>query len=223
MNKIIVLLICACFTASCSLGGLILQPVSSPTPRATSTKTYTPIPSVTPVTPTLTFTLTPTLSGLKSATPTLEFSPTTESSITPLALITPNTPTATIQMEGFVSVIVSSTEFYRGTSCFPSSVKFSAQVANAGLVDQVSLAARFTSKTSGNSGSWSYFNMQPVGGGTYSYELTAATIKGDTLYRNPWVDYQFIAITSTLKEVGRTEVFKERLSLLECAPPTPTP
>ena len=220
MKKITTLLVCALVSASCSISDLILAPLPSATPMPSPTNTYTPIPSGTPISPTVTFTYTPTLVGLKTATNTLEPSPTVV--VDTPTLFTPHTATATVQMDGFVSVLISSDILYRSRACSPSNVKFTAQVDAPGRASQVVLFVRFTSKSTGNSSEWSNFNMDPIGSGTFTYDLFADTVKGDNLYKEPWVEYQFIAVTSTLKEVGRTATFKKRLTMLECAP-TPTP
>lgn len=220
MKKILSFLFCVLVSVSCSLGDFVFDPLPSATPLPSSTSTFTLVPSPTPITPTATFTYTPTLIGWKTATNTLEPSPTIVTE-TP-TLFTPNTATATVQMDGFVSILTSSEVLYRSRSCSPPYVIFTAQVANAQTASQVVLFARFTSKSTGNSGEWSNFNMDPIGGGTFSYDLYADQVKGDELYREPWLEYQFIAVTSNLKEVGRTATFKNRITMLECVP-TPTP
>jgi len=207
-------------SASCTLGDLVFDPLPSSTPLPSATDTFTPNPSATPIKPTATFTYTPTFVGWKTATNSLEPSPTIVTE-TP-TLFTPDTATPTVQMNGFVSVLPSSNILYRTRSCSPPSVKFTVQVANAGVAAQVVLFARFTSKSTGNSSEWSNFNMEPVGGGTFSYDLYADKMKGDALYKEPWVEYQFIAVSASLKEVGRTATFEKRITMLDCIP-THTP
>ena len=56
----------------------------------------------------------------------------------------------------------------------------------------------------------------------FTYTLTPEEIKAVNAYQNPWVQYQFVATTITSKEVGRTGIFEEYLSLIRCVP-TETP
>jgi len=192
-------------------------------PAVSATNTRTPVPSATPVTPTLTFTTTPTLVGLKSPTPTLEISSTPEISVTPLQLIIPNTATATFQMEGFLAVRASVSEFYKGRKCDPSSVKFSAQVVDRDRVAFVLLFVRFRSLNEGKTSEWSSIPMETIGAGTYVHDLYSDEMKKDGFYNTAWIDYQFVATTSDAKEIGRTALFKEKLKMLPCtATPTPT-
>lgn len=222
MKKTYIYLACAVLSFSCSLEDLSLNSAGTPTPLFTSTNTYTPIPTVTPITPTLTFTLTPTLSGLKSPTLTQEISASPVVSITPLALITPNTATPTLQMEGFVSVSISENEFYKGNQCEPASIKFVAQVAdpvNSAIVD---LFVRFKSKRTGTTGEWTRITMQTIGAGTFTHDLVPEELKGIASFQNAWVQYQFVVNTSRSREIGRTAIISEALTLLDCSP-TPTP
>jgi hypothetical protein len=224
MKKIYIVLFCAVLSSACSVSGLSLGLGATPTPSLTSTNTYTPIPTATPVTPTLTFTLTPTLVGLKSPTPTPEDTATPVVSDTPpVVFITPNTATPTTQMEGFISVIASGSELYKGRVCNPSSVKFTVQVLDQNRTKYVLLFVRFRGINSGNASEWTSISIQTIGAGTYVHELYADEIKNEPFYMTAWIDYQFVATTSDATEIGRTAIYKERLKMLPCtATPTPT-
>ncbi len=222
MRKIYIILACVVLSLSCSVGGFSLGPSVTSTPSLTSTNTYTPIPSPTPVTPTLTFTQTPTLVGIKSPTPTQEITATIEVSVTPLAQITPNTRTPTVQMEGFTAVMISDNEFYKGRKCDPSFVKLTAQVLDRDRTAYVLLFVRFRSLTSGNASEWTSISMQTIGAGTYVHDLYSDEMKNDAFYTTAWVEYQFVATTSDATEIGRTAIFKEKLTMLPCTT-TPTP
>ena len=132
MKNICLFLVLTILSTSCSFTAeqIFLIPVDTSTPAPTSTKTYTPVPTFTPLTPTLTFTMTPTLVGFKTATSMPENTPTVVKQI-PLLTITLSTSTPTVQMDGFVSVLVSSNEFYKGSKCEPASVKFTVQMAES--------------------------------------------------------------------------------------------
>ncbi|MBI5824311.1 MAG: hypothetical protein HZB18_09810 [Chloroflexi bacterium] len=222
MKKITVILAFAVLSLSCSVGGFTLNVGATPTPSLTSTNTRTPIPTATPATPTLTFTSTPTLVGLKSPTPSQESTPTTVISVTPLALITPNTATPTLQMEGFIAALISVHEFYKGRTCDPASVKFTAQVSDRDRTAYVLLFVRFRSLTSGKTSEWTSIPMHTIGAGTWIHDLYSDEIKNDAFYTTAWVDYQFVATTGDAKEIGRTAIFKEKLTMLPCTT-TPTP
>lgn len=224
MKNIYIFLILAILSSSCSFTAeqIFLIPMDTFTPAPTPTKTYTPVPTSTPLTPTLTFTMTPTLAGLKTATSTPENTPTVAETDTPLPTITLNTPTPTVQMVGFVSVKVSQNEFYKGIKCQPASVKFTVQVAEPNQAAYVELFVRFKSRNSGSISNWTNFTMQASGAGTFVHELFSDEMKGDALFRNPWVEYQLVAVTANAREIGRTEIIKENLSMLDCDP-TPTP
>lgn len=224
MKKISLTLILAVLISACSLEQIFLIPLPTGTPVPTSTITYTPVSTTTPVTPTLTFTMTPTLSGVNPPTVTPEDTVTPVISVTPLALITPLTATPTVQMEGFLSVLVSPTEFYKGTNCMPSSVRFTVQVIDAVNVEYVLLFARFKSLRAERASKWTTIPMQGVGTGTYVHDLRSDEMLEDAYFQTSWVEYQLVAATTTGKEVGRTGIFKEKVTMLACAPmPTQTP
>lgn len=223
MKKIFPILLCAVLSFACAVGGIPLGLAATPTPVFTSTKTYTPIPTATPVTPTLTFTLTPTLVGLKSPTPTLVDTETPTAGPTPVfVMIDPFTITPTLQMEGFISVLVSANEIYKGRKCDPASVKFTAQVSDLTRTKYVLLFLRFRGLTSGNASEWTSISMETIGAGTYVHDLYSDEIKNEPFYVTAWVEYQFVATTSDAIEIGRTAIAKEKLLMIPCST-TPTP
>ena len=217
MKKIYICLVCAVLSFSCS----VLTPLATPTPVPTSTNIPTDVPSSTPTIPTSTFTNTPTLVGIKTETPTPEFTFTPDA-VASLFLFTPNTPTPSPQMTGFLAVNVSEKEFYKGNQCQPTSVKFTAQVSDIINTAYVDLFVRFKSKQSDAASEWTRISMDTIGAGTFLHDLTAEEMKGGVSFQNPWVQYQFVATKANAREIGRTDIFSERLSLLECKP-TPTP
>jgi len=221
MKKVIVFLLCALLLSSCSMEQIFLIPVSTNTSAPTFTNTPTDIPSATPTIATPTYTDTPTLVGLKTATSTPNFTPTIVSE-TPFFLITPNTATPSVEMKGFVAVTVSGTDFYKTPACEPISIKFTAQVGKPLEVEFVVLFVRFKSKQTGTTSDWTSIAMQNLGAGTFTHDLLADEMKGAASYKNAWVQYQFVATNSKTREIGRTAIFGERLTLLECEP-TPTP
>lgn len=219
MKKIFPLFLSAVLTIAC---GGILAPVPTLTPAPTSTDTSTPLPSPTPVTPTLTFTPTPTLIGIKTPTTVLEPSATVVVSVTPLALLTPNTLTPTLQLDGFVFVNTSLNEFYKSGVCEPSTVRITAQAQDLERTAFVLLFVRFKSMTAERTGKWTIIYMETIGAGTYLHDLSTSEIREDAYFKTSWVEYQIVATTQSGKEIGRTDIFKEKLKMLECIP-TATP
>ncbi|NWF64174.1 MAG: hypothetical protein HXY38_07705 [Chloroflexi bacterium] len=219
MKKIIILLLSAGLTIAC---GGILAPVPTPKPEPTITNTATLLPSSTPVTPTLTFTLTPTLVGIKTPTPALDASPTVVVSVTPLALLTPSTPTPTFQLDGFLSVITSLNEFYKAGVCEPSVVRITAQVVDYNGAAYVLLFVRFKSMTAERYGKWTKIDMETIGAGTYFHDLSTAEMREDAYFQTAWIEYQIVATRKTGVEIARTGIYKEKLKMLECVP-TATP
>lgn len=218
MKKIIALLFCLAFLSSCSF---FAAPTPEPTRETTNTPTFAPTSTPTVLTPT--FTVTPTLAGQKTQTFTPEFTSTVVTD-TPLPLILTSTIglATSAPMKGFINVSVSGSEFYKGKICSPSSVKFSAQAIDPIHTEFVVLFVRFKSKYGDVFGEWTNITMPSISPGTYVYELTSEVIKNVDFFDNAWVQYQFVATDSKLKELGRTEVFSEKLTLLNCNV-TPTP
>lgn len=220
-----VLLLSACsMTVNEILGQ---QPTVPPPPPATSTPTAAP--TSTPTVPSPTFTSTPTLVGLKTKTPTENSTPTPLALTEPSVILLPtNTPVALIPqvaMKGFVSVSASSEVFYKGKQCEPVSVKFTAQVADAAGVSFVVLFVRFKSKLTGTTSEWTSIGMdRGAVPGFFSHDLIPLEMKAVDGFENAWVQYQLVATDSNSNQLGRTDIFDERLSLLNCVvTPTPSP
>ena len=215
MKKIYIFLLSMFVTFAC-----VLTPANvTPTPAPTNTNTSTPQPTQTPVTPTLTFTLTPTLIG-GVRTPTLTQAVTqtaTISSVTPLALIPLNTATEIFNMQGFVFVNISVTEFYKNRECQPAFVKITAQ---AGLPNTayVLLFVRFKSLQAERASRWTKFDMQGIGAGTFIHDVYSDEMLEDAYFQNAWLEYQIVATNVSGKEIGRTDIFKEKVKMLTCVP-----
>lgn len=227
MKRVGIIILVAISLAACSITPeqILFLPTRPPTLPPTEFMTPTITPSYTPVPPTPTFTLTPTLIGFKTATNTETSTP-----IPPTNTAgTPFTRTPIMALDGFASVKVSTAQFYV-SGCSPATVTFNVQMSNW-EVTFVELSTRFKSKTSGITGPWTSRGMQSLGNGMYSYELFPQEIKGFGNYENAWVQYQFVSTNGDGKQLGRTPVFAEALTLVttpvECTAtpdaPTPTP
>jgi len=227
MKKISILLIFAVALSACSMTvSQFLGIPATPTAVPTFTNTPTDMPTFTPTVPTPTFTVTPTLVGQKTKTSTPDFTPTqlilTPLGITLLPSVTPISLVPNVKMPGFISVSVSDEVFYKGKKCLPSSVKFMAQAANPANTAFVVLFVRFKSKQTGSTSEWTSITMQSLGIGTFTHDLIPLEMKGVDYFENAWVQYQLVATDANSNKLGRTDIFDERLTLLECVP-TPTP
>jgi uncharacterized lipoprotein YbaY len=224
MKKIFVSLICAVLLSSCSMTMeqfFGITPTSTIAPTFTITNTPTEKPTVTPTVPTPTFTLTPTLVGLKTKTSTPEFTP-IQLDILLSPSVTPPVLIIQAPMKGFVKVTVSDEVFYKGRVCLPTSVKFTVQVADPSAVAFVVLFVRFKSKLSGAISAWTSIAMDNTSTGMFEHDLIPSEMKAVDSFENAWVQYQIVSTDGNSNQVGRTDIFSERLALLNCVP-SPTP
>ncbi len=230
MKKIYPLLIIILVLSACSMSVdkfLGVQRTETSIP-ASITLTFTDVPTLTPTVPSPTFTTTPTMMGQKKITDTPYSTPTplilTPLGVTLLPSLTPFALVPQVAIPGFVLVSVSDQVFYKGKDCLPNSVQFKVQVAEPAKVSFVLLFVRFKSKVTGVTSEWAdSIAMQTIGGGTYIHDLITQEMKAVDYFENAWVQYQIVSTDSNSKTVGKTAVFDERLTLLECVPPTPVP
>ncbi|GAB1471086.1 hypothetical protein MASR2M66_19640 [Chloroflexota bacterium] len=184
-----------------------------PTLEPTQADTSTPQPTETPVLPTATFTSTPTLVGYKTATPT----PLVTETLTGLLFI-PNTSLPPVKMEGFISVTASLNEIYKARGCVPSMVRITAQVANPTKAAYVLLFIRFKSLIAERASKWTVIEMTELGAGTYFHDLSSDQMLEDKYFETSWIEYQIVSTIKNGRELGRTDIFAERLKMLECKP-----
>jgi hypothetical protein len=228
MKKISILLVIAVLLSACSMNEFLgLPPVPTAVPTFTMTNIPTDAPTFTPTVPTPTFTTTPTLVGLKTKTSTPDFTPTqlllTPLGVTLLPSATPISLATQVPMPGFLSISLSDEQFYKGKDCLPTSVKFTVQVADPANTAFVLLFVRFKSKQTGTTSEWTNsIAMESIGVGTFSHDLIPSEMKAVDLFENAWVQYQLVATDAHSNKLGKTDIFSEKLSLLECVP-TPVP
>lgn len=225
MKKIYAISLCTIMLLSCTLSAFLPDGAPTAAPVSIPKETSTEKPTIVPTVPTPTFTPTPPLVGQKTRTLTPTIEPTSiQPTETSIFLATLDTPTPSVKMDGFVSVTISSKEFFRGAECQPNSVKFIAQVADSAGTAFVVLFVRFKSRQTGTTSEWTSIGMSTLGAGTYTYVLSPEEMIGVDSFENPWVQYQIVATNIDANEIGRTGIFNERLSLLECVPtPSPSP
>lgn len=222
MKKNFFLLIFVFLLSACSMTvDQLLGRPPAPTPTPPFTNTPTAAPTFTPTVPSPTFTATPTMVGLKTKTAIPDFSPTplvfTLPAVTLLPTNTPLVFVPKVDMTGFVSITTSSEVFYKGKECQPTSVKFTAQVTNPTSVSFVLLFVRFKSKLTGVTSEWTdSIAMQSIGAGTYLHDLVPLEMKAVDSFENAWVQYQLVSTDSHGKKVAKTDIFDERLALLDC-------
>lgn len=218
MKKLIVSLFMIALLSACTMTveEVFLIPTATLTASRVPSSTPTDMPTFTATIPTSTYTVTPTLIGVKSITPTLEAS-LTPTAFTPFNMITPDTLTPTVVMEGFVTVFTSADTFYK-KGCEPGSVKFTAQVAKAFETNFVVLFVRFRSKQTRVTSEWTSIGMVHIGAGTFTHDLVPEEMKAVDAYKNAWVEYQLVSSNLDAIELGRTAIFSEKLQLLDCTP-----
>lgn len=223
MKKILIPTV-AFLTLACVFGPFVAAPTQTPAP--TPTETPSPTLTYTPITPTLTFTLTPTLIGIKTPTLTPEITDTPEVTatlFTPTLATLPNTVVPPVPMEGFHLVTVSLPEIFKAKKgCEPSVVRITAQVSDALRVKYVLLFVRFKSLKAEREGKWTSLPMTLLNPGVYIFDLSTDQMRDDSYFENAWIEYQIVSTTQSGVEIGRTDIFKERLKMLQCVP-TPTP
>jgi hypothetical protein len=227
MKKFFLLLSVVLLLSACSMTlNEILGRQPTPMPLPSATNTPTTLPTFTATVPSPTFTASPTMVGQKTGTATPISTPTalvlTPQQVTALPTDTPVELVPQVDMTGFVTVSVSDEVFYKGKQCQPASAKFTAKVTDAGATSFVVLFVRFKSRQTGTTSEWTSIAMQQMNiPGMYEHELVPLEMKAVDGFENAWVQYQLVATDANSKQVGRTDIFDERLSLLNCVV-TPT-
>jgi hypothetical protein len=229
MKKNVRILVLVTFLAGCS--GLpninfpqFIATATAPLPTATWTlaASETPIPTqnlFATSTPTpITFTPTVTMIGADLFTPTV--TPTNLPSITPgmpvgVAAANYFTP----QGYGFASVLFSYHVLYWDEGpCMPREIKISAFVVDTVNTDKVLLFMRLRSKlntldiTEWGAGAM----MIKADNGSFNYDVHTWNLKQYYYYPNAWLEYQLVAFTEDMEEIGRTQVYDQNITLSRC-------
>jgi hypothetical protein len=61
-------------------------------------------------------------------------------------------------------------------------------------------------------------DKQTLGAGTFTHELIPLEMKAVDSFENAWVQYQLVATDFVSKQVAKTDVFTEKLALMNCVP-----
>jgi hypothetical protein len=211
---VLAILIQAC--AGLPINGLYLStkaPVSTPTVAST----FTPMNTSTP---TATRTVVPSLTVVHIPTQDPD-QPT--ATILPLPFfigkgtITPAyTPTPLGPGPGFKSVFVGEKVIFWG-SCKPNTVRIVAKVENPEDVFSVVIFVRVKSAFKEDYTPWTSGDvMNNRRDGSFSYTLSANTTRGHNHYKKSWILFQLVATDDFGKEVGRSKIYTNEISLSPC-------
>jgi len=229
MKKLVQILVLGIFLAGCSslpninIPQLIATPTAPP-PAATQTPfaSQTPIPTqnlFATSTPTpLTFTPTVTSIGAEL------FTPTNTAIVLPTA--TPGVPLGaasinyfTPQSVGFITILYSYHVLYWDEGpCMPREVKISAFVEDLVNTDKVLLFMRLRSKkntvelTDWGAGAI----MLKADNGSFNYNVRTFNLKQYYYFTDAWLEYQLVAFTDDMQEIGRTPVYDRNITLARC-------
>jgi len=197
-------------------------PVDTPSPVSTTT----PIPTQTlfaTSTPTpLTFTPTVTSVGAEL------FTPTSTATGFPTAFPTPGLPPGassgsyfTPQSIGFLAILTSSNTIYWNEGpCMPRNIKISAFVEDVINTDKVFLFMRLREKKNTlNLTDWGAGAIMVKGeNGSFNYDIRTFNIHRYYYFTEAWLEYQFVAYTEDLEEIGRTPIYDRNITLVRCLP-----
>lgn len=224
MKKIIYSLALMFILTACSLNDVVALLVTPtvPPPVETSTPTVVTTPSQTPtISPVPSFTSTPTKAGLGSSVdvPTGSVEP-----LPTLILIPTATPGPQISLFSepgslILSISVSSDILYWGYCDAPEYVDFDVRLANNIRVTYVLLFLRLVDKGGNQSTPWGAGAiMKEVNGSLYTYRIPPNKLAHYNEFKDAWIEYQVVATTGGLKDLGRSPVYRRDLTLKYCAP-----
>jgi len=225
MKKLVQILILGIFLAGCSGLPNFPQLLATPTAPAQS-DTQTPAATQTPI---------PTQNLFATSTPTpLTFTPTVTSigaelfTPTPTAYSTPGTSMGmlsanyfTPQDAGFLMVLYSGSVLYWNEGpCMPRNVRVSAFVEDLINTDKVLLFMRLRDKKNTlHLSEWgSGAIMVPADNGSFNYNIRTFNIDDYYYFREAWLEYQLVAYTKDMQEIGRTKIYDRNISLARCQP-----
>jgi len=224
MKKTLPILLVIFLLSGCSGLSPIIELVISPTPIPQDT--LTPQPTVTLIpTRDLFATLTPTpITSTPTETPFVPDQP-ANATASPVATLA---PPSTLQGEtfftpvntGFLTVLISGGVIYWNTGpCSPRSLIVTAFVGDLIHTDKVYLFMRAREKSDTMLlGDWSSGEMIQDDNGSFSYTVTALSIRKYIHFRNAWIEYQLVSFDENLKELARTQIYDRSMSLILCGP-----
>jgi len=225
MKKVFVSITILFLLSACQLDevvALIITPtVPPPTPSVTSTATVFQTPTRTPTATLIpTFTTTPTLAeGIHgSYTEAAEIDP----KYLPTLYVVPTvTPAPKPMLAGlgpfFNSLTISKDILFWGYCDERKYVDFEVRTTNNRRVTYVLLFMRLVDKGGNQSTAWGGGAiMKRNSSGSYTYRVRPENIEHYEEFKDAWIEYQIVAATSTLKSLGRTQIYMEEISLKKC-------
>ena len=114
---------------------------------------------------------------------------------------------------------VSSNILYWGYCDDPHYVDFDVRLVNTVRVKYVLLFMRLVDKEGRQSTAWGGGAiMNKVDGSYYNYRVRPGNIAHYEEFKDAWIQYQIVVTTSSLRELARTPVYREDLTLKWCRP-----
>ncbi len=231
MKKLLQILLLGTLLAGCA--GLpnisqLLATATPPPPAATPTSfdTKTPISTqnlfATSTSTPMTFTPTVTAIGAEL------FTPTGTATHLPTAIPTIGVPVGaesnnyfTPQSVGFLAVLTSNPVIYWNEGpCEPRNIKISAFVEDIVNTHKVILFMRLQEKKNTlNVTDWGAGAiMVKADNGSFNYNIRTFNIKRYYYFKEAWLEYQLVAYTKNLEEIGRTPIYDRNITLAQCQP-----
>ena len=210
---------------ACSLNdvvSLLITPTVPPTPVDTSTPTVVYTPSLTPtITAVPSFTSTPTKAGLESQfdVPSLDAEPLPTLILVPTATSGPKISFFSDPGSLILSISVSDDILFWGYCNTPKYVDFDVRLASSIRVTYVLLFLRLVDKGGNQSTAWGVGAiMKEKSGNLYTYRITPDKLVHYNEFKDAWMEYQVIVTTGGLKNLDRSPVYRNELSLRYCTP-----
>jgi len=193
-----------------------LPTVETPTPTIVTTPSNTPTITAVP-----TFTSTPTKAGFDSSfnAPSGDVQPLPTLILIPTATSGPKVSLFSEPGSIILSLSVSSDILYWGYCDAPKRVDFDVRLANTIRVTNVLLFMRLVDKGGNQSTAWGGGAiMEEVGGGYFTYRVTPDNLAYHDEFKDAWIEYQVVVTTYGLDTLGRSQVYRNSLSLKYCRP-----
>ena len=231
MKKLLVIALAFALSGCGAIGPFTTQPTAAPTSKpqiiyqtvvvtvlVTAPATETPIPTAT-WTPIPTFTpspITPTAPSGTSGTGT----PAATGTGTAGTPAVGGSATATLPTEAggtlFTNLARSGDHIYY--SCPPSDITFSLSSTSTD-VHEVDFFYRLEYQNSSLTTNWvDVAPMVPDNKGNFTFDFKASMIPSDLRTRAAWVDYQFIALNSSQKVIGRSAAIGQQVTFAPTCP-----
>lgn len=233
--QILVLVSITLFFVSCTgLTNINLPQLGATTTPLSPVDTPSRSPSVTPAptqnlfatatsTP-LTFTPTVTALGAELFTPTNTATPFPTAQLFPTSGLPPDAGSAdyfTPKSRGFLNILLSSnTIYWNAGPCMPRNIQVSAFVEDVINTDKVLLFMRLREKKNTlNLTDWGAGGiMLKAEDGSFHYNVRTFNIHHYYYFRDAWLEYQLVAFTKDMQEIGRTPIFDRNITLARCQP-----